>query len=75
MSHLTPRQRKIVSHQIEKEFKLKKSALSKRSSGRKLSDIEKLRVKRSREQNIRIGFEKAREIDESIPEFDGKDLN
>ena len=67
---LTDEQRDLVARKIRVETILKQKALAKRRMGKKLSLIEIRRIKRPRAQIIRIGFEKAREEDETIPEFE-----
>lgn len=66
---LTNAQRKKVGLAISKEFRLKRQALRKRAMGKKLSEIERRRIKRGQKQIIRIGFEKAREEDPEIPKL------
>lgn len=66
---LTKRQSSIVSREIRKESQLRKQAFRKRFAGKRLTSIEQTRIKRPRQQIIRIGFEKARKIDPSIPIF------
>jgi hypothetical protein len=65
---LTRSHQKLVSKNIAKEFRLKKSAEKKRASGRILSKIEKRRIKRSAKQMKRIAFEISREENPDIPE-------
>jgi hypothetical protein len=67
---LTRPQQKLVSRLIKQEHHLKKEALAKSRAGKKLSRIELRRTKRPREQLIRIGYERARKIDEDIPEYE-----
>jgi len=67
---LSSRQREIVSLAIRHEFRKKESALAKRRAGQRLTAIEKRRIRRTRPQMIRIGFEKARIIEPDIPEVE-----
>lgn len=69
MVELTPTQRRIVSFNIGKETRLRNLAIAKMRRGRTLSKSEMRRIARTRPQVIRIGFEKARETDPSIPQF------
>lgn len=65
---LTSEQQDLVSRQIQREFRLKRRALAKRRAGKKLSPMEERRIRRTRAQNVAIGFSKARKIDDDIPE-------
>jgi len=65
---LSATQTRLVSREIRRESRLKRQALTKRRRGVKLTEDEKRRIQRSREQIVRIGFEKARQQDPSIPD-------
>lgn len=64
---LSKSQKKLISNEIKKEFKLKGKAIAKRFEGKSLTSNEKRRIRRESQQIIAIGFSKAREKDPSIP--------